>query len=153
MAGVNKVILVGNLGKDPEIRHLENGRAVVNFPVATSETYKTRDGEKVTKTEWHNVVLWTPLAEIAEKYLSKGSQLYVEGKLTTRSWDDKDGNKRYTTEVVGREMTLLGGRPTEGSGGNNYGDQNQSYNQQPEASSTKDTTVAPVETEIDDLPF
>jgi len=156
MAGVNKVILVGNLGKDPEIRHLENGRAVVNFPIATSETYKTRDGEKVTKTEWHNVVLWTPLAEIAEKYLSKGSQLYVEGKLTTRSWDDKDGNKRYTTEVVGREMTLLGGRPSDNNGGGGYGgDQSQSYNQQPEttASTSKNETVAPVETEIDDLPF
>lgn len=153
MAGVNKVILVGNLGKDPEIRHLENGRAVVNFPIATSETYKTKDGEKVTKTEWHNVVLWTPLAEIAEKYLAKGSQLYVEGKLTTRSWDDKDGNKRYTTEVVGREMTLLGSRPTDNNSGGNYGDQGQSYSQQPEASSPKNTTVAPVETEIDDLPF
>ncbi len=156
MAGVNKVILVGNLGKDPEIRHLENGRAVVNFPIATSETYKTRDGEKVTKTEWHNVVLWTPLAEIAEKYLTKGSQLYVEGKLTTRSWDDKDGNKRYTTEVVGREMTLLGGRPSDNNGGGGYGGQEQSYNQQPEAaaaSSPKNTTVAPAETEIDDLPF
>lgn len=153
MAGVNKVILVGNLGKDPEIRHLENGRAVVNFPMATSETYKTKDGERVTKTEWHNVVLWTPLAEIAEKYLTKGSQLYVEGKLTTRSWDDKDGNKRYTTEVVGREMTLLGGRPSENIG-SGYGDQGHSYNQQqPEADTSKNTTVAPVETEIDDLPF
>lgn len=153
MAGVNKVILVGNLGKDPEIRHLENGRAVVNFPLATSETYKTRDGERVTKTEWHNVVLWTPLAEVAEKYLAKGSQVYVEGKLTTRSWDDKDGNKRYTTEVVGREMTLLGGRPSEGGNGG-YGDQGQSYNQQqPVAETAKNTTVAPVETEIDDLPF
>ncbi|MEL6557117.1 MAG: single-stranded DNA-binding protein [Bacteroidota bacterium] len=153
MAGVNKVILVGNLGKDPEIRHLENGRAVVNFPLATSETYKTKDGERVTKTEWHNVVLWTPLAEIAEKYLAKGSQVYVEGKLTTRSWDDKDGNKRYTTEVVVREMTLLGGRPSEG-GNSGYGDQGQSYNQQqPAAETAKNTTVAPVETEIDDLPF
>ena len=152
MAGVNKVILVGNLGKDPEIRHLENGRAVTNFPLATSETYKTKDGERVTKTEWHNVVLWTPLAEIAEKYLNKGSQVYVEGKLTTRSWDDKDGNKRYTTEVVGREMTLLGGRPSEGG---DYGNQGQSYGQQADSStsSSKDTTVAPVETEIDDLPF
>ena len=134
---------------------------MTNFPLATSETYKTRDGERVTKTEWHNVVLWTPLAEIAEKYLNKGSQVYVEGKLTTRSWDDKDGNKRYTTEVVAREMTLVGGRPSDGN--NNYGDQgaqNQgyggqgtSYNEQPAANPTKDTTVTPVETEIDDLPF
>ncbi|MGB3468403.1 MAG: single-stranded DNA-binding protein [Cyclobacteriaceae bacterium] len=154
MAGVNKVILLGNLGKDPEIRHLENGRAVTNFPIATSETYKTRDGEKVTKTEWHNVVMWSPLAEIAEKYLSKGSQVYIEGKLTTRSWDDKDGNKRYTTEVVGRDMTLLGGRPSEGGGGD-YGNQGQGYSQPQETAvaSQKDTPVAPVETEIDDLPF
>ena len=159
MAGVNKVILVGNLGRDPETRHLENGRAVTNFPLATSETYKTKEGERVTKTEWHNVVLWTPLAEIADKYLNKGSQVYVEGKLTTRQWDDKDGNKRYTTEVVVREMTLLGSRQSEG--GNNYGDQNQGYGgqsqsyatPQPVASPAKETTVTPVETEIDDLPF
>lgn len=108
MAGVNKVILLGNLGKDPEVRHLENGRAVANFSMATSETYKNREGERVTKTEWHNVVLWTPLAEIAEKYLNKGNQVYIEGKLTSRSYEDKEGNTKYITEVVGREMTLLG---------------------------------------------
>ena len=121
MAGVNKVILVGNLGKDPEVRHLDNGRAVANFSIATSEVYKNKQGERVTNTEWHNVVLWTPLAEIAEKFLKKGSQVYIEGKLTTRSWDDQDGNKRYTTEVVGREMTLLGSRSESGAGdsGNN----------------------------------
>jgi len=116
MAGVNKVILVGNLGKDPEVRHLDNGRAVANFSLATSETYKNKAGERVTNTEWHNVVLWTPLAEIAERFLKKGGQVYIEGKLTTRSWDDQDGNKRYTTEVVGREMTLLG-RREDGEGG------------------------------------
>ena len=110
MAGVNKVILVGNLGKDPEVRYLDNGRAVTNFSLATSETYKNKAGERVTNTEWHNVVLWSPLAEVAEKFLKKGNQVYIEGKLTTRSWDDKEGNKRYTTEVVGREMTLLGSR-------------------------------------------
>lgn len=121
MAGVNKVILVGNLGKDPEVRHLDNGRAVANFSIATSEVYKNKQGERVTNTEWHNVVLWTPLAEIAEKFLKKGSQVYIEGKLTTRSWDDQDGNKRYTTEVVGREMTLLGSRSESGASdtGNN----------------------------------
>ena len=91
MAGVNKVILVGNLGKDPEVRHLENGRAVANFSIATSETYKNKQGEKVTNTEWHNVVLWTPLAEIAERFLKKGGQVYIEGKLTTRSWETKMG--------------------------------------------------------------
>ncbi len=114
MAGVNKVILVGNLGKDPEVRHLESGAVVANFPLATSETYKDRKtGEKITQTEWHNVVIWRGLAEVAEKYLKKGSSVYVEGKLRTRSWDDKDGTKRYTTEIVADNMTMLGGRGTE----------------------------------------
>ncbi len=111
MAGVNKVILIGNLGKDPEVRHLESGRAVANFPIATSESYKNREGDKVTHTEWHNIVLWTPLAEIAEKYLNKGKQVYIEGRLTTRSYEDKDGNKKYITEVVGQNLTMLGSRP------------------------------------------
>lgn len=109
MSGVNKVILVGNLGKDPEIRHTEGGVAVANFTVATSETFKDRtSGERKTQTEWHNVVLWRGLAEIAEKYLHKGNQVYIEGKLRTRSWQDKDGNTRYTTEIVGENMTMLG---------------------------------------------
>lgn len=111
MAGVNKVILIGNLGKDPEVRHLENGASVANFSIATSETYTDRTtGQKVTQTEWHNVVLWRGLATIAEKYLRKGRQVYIEGKLRTRQWQDRDGNTRYTTEVVGEEMTLLGTR-------------------------------------------
>ncbi|MEO0404616.1 MAG: single-stranded DNA-binding protein, partial [Bacteroidota bacterium] len=97
------------LGKDPEVRHLENGSVVCSFPIATSETYTDRNsGEKRTQTEWHNVVLWRRLAEIAEKYLHKGSQVYIEGKLRTRSWDDQNGQKRYTTEVVGDQMQLLG---------------------------------------------
>lgn len=116
MSGVNKVILVGNLGKDPEVRHLEGGATVANFPVATSETYKDRNtGERKTQTEWHNVVLWRGLADVAEKYLRKGNQVYIEGKLRTRSWEDKDGNKRYTTEVVGDNMTMLGGRSEQDS--------------------------------------
>ena len=107
MSGVNKVILLGNLGKDPEIRHLENGRSVANFSLGTNEKYKNKKGEPVSNTEWHNIILWSPLAEIAEKYLKKGSKCYIGGKLTTRSYDDKEGNKRYITEVVGRELTLL----------------------------------------------
>ncbi len=110
MTGVNKVILIGNLGKDPEVRHLDNGRAVANFSLATSENYKNREGEKVTTTEWHNIVLWTPLAEIAEKYLNKGNQIYLEGKLTNRSYEDKDGNRKYISEVVGQNLTMLGVR-------------------------------------------
>ncbi|MFC2115299.1 single-stranded DNA-binding protein [Bacteroidota bacterium] len=107
---VNKVILVGNVGKDPETRYLEGGTAVCSFSLATSETYRNRDGEKVTNTEWHNVVLWRGLAEVAEKYVKKGSQLFIEGRIRTRSWDDRDGNKRYTTEIVGDNMQMLGRR-------------------------------------------
>ena len=152
MAGVNKVILVGNLGKDPEVRHLDNGRAVANFSVATSETYKNRQGERVTSTEWHNIVLWTPLAEVAEKYLKKGSQVYIEGKITTRSWDDQEGNKRYTTEVVGREMKMLGssqGMPLarESSQG---ADMN---NTAPPESATQSPAPPIPEDDTDDLPF
>ncbi len=109
MAGVNKAIIVGRLGKDPEVRHLDSGVAVASFPVATSETYKDRNtGERRESTEWHNIVLWRGLAEVAEKYLKKGDQVYVEGKLRTRSWD-KDGVTRYTTEIVGDNMNMLGG--------------------------------------------
>ena len=145
MAGVNKVILVGNLGKDPEVRHLENGRAVANFSIATSESYKNKQGEKVTTTEWHNVVLWSPIAEIAEKYLKKGNQVYIEGKLTTRSWDDQDGNKKYTTEVVGNNLTMLGSKSDNegGGGGSSYA---------PSQSSSNEVSSIP-EDDSDDLPF
>lgn len=111
MAGVNKVILLGNLGKDPEVRYLEGGIAVANFTLATSETYKDRtSGERKSITEWHNVVVWRGLAEIAEKYLKKGSQVYIEGKLRSRQWQDKDGNNRYTTEIVADTMQMVGKR-------------------------------------------
>jgi len=110
MAGsVNKVILIGNLGKDPEIRHLENGATVANFSIATSENYKDRKtGEKVTQTEWHNIVAWRGLAEIAEKFIKKGDKIYIEGKLKTRTWQDKEGNNRYSTEVITDNLTMLG---------------------------------------------
>ncbi len=146
MSGVNKVILVGNLGKDPEVRHLDNGRAVANFPIATSEVYKNREGERVTNTEWHNVVLWTPLAEVAEKYLKKGNQVYIEGKITTRSYEDKEGQKKYITEVVGREMTLLGSPQGGNTGGGNSGSSDDSVSLSHESNSGN-------ETDIDDLPF
>lgn len=116
MAGVNKVILIGNLGKDPEIRTFDNGDKVAQFSLATSESYKDKNGERQDKTEWHNVVLWRGLAGLAEQYLKKGSKIYVEGKLTHRSYDDKDGNKRYVTEVVGRDMTFLDSKPGGGGG-------------------------------------
>jgi single-strand DNA-binding protein len=113
MAGVNKVILVGNLGKDPEVRYLEGGTAVANFSLATTESYKDKQGNRIEQTEWHNIVVWRGLAEVAEKYLKKGSQVYVEGKLRTRSYDDKDGVKRYSTEIVAENMTMLGGKRDE----------------------------------------
>ncbi len=110
MAGVNKAILIGNLGKDPEVRQLESGVKVATFSMATSETYKTKDGNKVEQTEWHNIVLWRGLAEVAEKYLKKGNPVYIEGRIRTRSWEDKEGNKRYTTEIIGDNMTMLSSR-------------------------------------------
>ena len=110
MAGINKVILVGNLGKDPEVRHLDNGVAVANFSLATTENYKNKEGERVSQTEWHNIVLWRGLAEVAEKYLKKGANIYIEGKIRTRKCEDKDGVTRYSTEILGDNMTMLGGK-------------------------------------------
>lgn len=107
---VNKVILIGNVGNKPEVKYLDNGVAVCTLPIATNETYTNKNGEKVVQTEWHNVVLWRKLAEIVEKYVDKGDLLYIEGKIRTRSWEDKDGNKRYTTEVYANNMNMLGSR-------------------------------------------
>ncbi len=107
MPGINKVILVGHLGKDPEVRHLEGGVTVASFPLATSETFN-KDGRKVEQTEWHNIVMWRGLAEIASKYLQKGKLVYIEGKLRTRSFEDKEGHKKYTTEIVAENFTMLG---------------------------------------------
>ncbi|MDB5123118.1 MAG: single-stranded DNA-binding protein [Mucilaginibacter sp.] len=107
MSGINKVILVGHLGKDPEIRYLEGGVSVASFPLATSEFFN-KDGRKVEQTEWHNIVMWRGLADVAAKFLQKGKLVYIEGKLRTRTFDDKEGNKRYTTEVIAENFTLLG---------------------------------------------
>ncbi len=138
--GINKVILVGNVGKDPEVRHLDSGVAVTTFPLATSETYRNKEGQKVTNTEWHNIVLWRGLAEIAEKYVKKGNPLYIEGKIRTRSWDDKDGNKRYTTEIVADNMQMLGSKQS----------QEEAATSTPESSNGIDIGNIPEE---DDLPF
>lgn len=114
--GVNKVILVGNLGKDPEIRYMPNGNAVANLTLATTESWKDKQtGDQQEKTEWHRIVMFRRLAEIAGEYLKKGSQIYIEGKLQTRKWQDNSGNDRYTTEIVANEMQMLGGRG--GAGG------------------------------------
>ncbi len=114
---VNKVILVGNVGKDPETRYLDESTAITKFPMATSETYKNKAGERVSTTEWHNVVLWRGLAQLAEKYVKKGAQIYIEGRIKTRSYDDAEGNKKYITEIVGDQMQLLGRKPDDGEGG------------------------------------
>lgn len=116
--GINKVILIGNLGADPELRYTGSGTAVCNLRLATSESYKDRDGNQVENTEWHQVVAWARLAEICGEYLKKGSKVYIEGSLQTRQWEDKDGNTRYTTEIKAREMQMLDSR---GGGGDDGG--------------------------------
>ncbi len=152
MSGVNKVILVGRLGKDPEVRHLENGATVASFSLATSEYYKDKTtGERKEVTEWHNVSLWRGLAEVAEKYLRKGEMVYIEGKLRTRSWE-KDGITRYTTEIVGDNMTMLSPK------GSNDGASNAPSQNTTTTSPVQNTASTPagdiaLEDESDDLPF
>ena len=157
MAGINKVILVGNLGKDPEVRHLENNVAVATFPLATSESYKDKNGQRVEKTEWHNIVMWRGLAEVAEKYLKKGQTVYVEGKIRTRNYQDKEGQTRYSTEIVADEMTMLGARPDGNQGSNNQGENASKGSAQSTAAQNASAPVghnAPAyEEEPDDLPF
>ncbi|BDX38277.1 single-stranded DNA-binding protein [Tenuifilaceae bacterium CYCD] len=143
---VNKVILVGNVGKDPEVRHLEGGATVARFPLATNETYTDKSGKKVTQTEWHNIVVWRGLADIAEKYVKSGKLLFVEGRIRTSSYDDKDGNKRYSTEIVCDNFRFLG--PNQGQ---------QDSNSYAEQTSSAKSTLAESEGSIpepgDDLPF
>ena len=116
MASLNKVILIGNLGRDPETRYMPNGEAVTNITIATTETWKDRtSGERQEKTEWHRVTFYRRLAEIAGEYLKKGSQVYLEGRLETRKWTDKEGKDRYTTEIIASEMKMLGSRPGGGT--------------------------------------
>ena len=111
MSGLNKVMLIGRLGSDPEVRYTQDGPAVANFSIATSESWKDKNsGQKVEKTEWHKIVAWTRLAELCGEFLKKGKEVYIEGKLQTRSWEDKDGQKRYTTEIVANNVQFLGSR-------------------------------------------
>lgn len=144
MAGVNKVILIGNLGRDPEIRIVENGAKVASFSLATTDSYKNKEGQRVEQTEWHNIVFWRGPAEVAEKYLKKGSQVYIEGKLRTRNWEDKDGHKRYTTEIIGDTFTMLGKK-----------DENNSHQETTPASEpvSNGTPQISQESPNDDLPF
>lgn len=139
--GVNKVILIGNLGRDPEVISFDGGVKKASFSIATTEVYRTRDGQDMEQTEWHNIVLWRGLAEVAEKYLRKGSQIYVEGRIKTRSYE-KDGQKRYVTEIECDNLTMLGNR--------GQSDQSQSDDQ---SSGTSGQSTPPVKTPEDDLPF
>ena len=140
MAGVNKVILIGNLGKDPEVRYLDSGVAVANFSLATTENYKNKEGERISQTEWHNIVLWRGLAEVAEKWLKKGSSVYIEGKIRNKKWEDKEGNTRYTTEILGDNMTMLGKKDDNSSDA-------------PESTVTTAEESVPEAEKGDDLPF
>jgi len=146
--GINKVILVGHLGKDPEVRYAPSGQAIANVTLATSEQWKDKNtGEKQERTEWHRVVFFSRLAEIAGEYLKKGSQVYVEGRLQTRKWQDKDGQDRYTTEIVANEMQMLGGRG--GGGGEGYS-QDTSYSAPEPAGASSGGAADDFD---DDIPF
>lgn len=146
--GVNKVTLIGNLGADPEIRYTANGSAVANIRLATAESWRDREsGEQQERTEWHRVVFFSRLAEIVAEYLKKGAQVYIEGRLQTRKWQDKDGNDRYTTEIVANEMQMLGGR---GAGGGSFDNQSAPSSN---AGGSKSNAEPPMEDFDDDIPF
>jgi len=149
--GVNKVILIGNLGQDPEVKYMPNGNAVANITVATSESWKDKNtGEQVDKTEWHRVVFFRRLAEIVGEYLKKGSKIYIEGKLQTRKWQDKNGADRWTTEVVANEMQMLDCR----GGGSSDFNQSSGGGQQQQQSAPSQAAPAPVNNDFDDdIPF
>ncbi len=152
MAGVNKVILIGNLGSDPEVRHLSTGSVVANFNIATSESYTNKSGEKVTQTEWHRIELWDGLAKVAEQYLKKGNTVYIEGKLRTENWQDNDGNSRTTTRIRATNMSLLGGRNPDAA---NQHEEQSSHDRSDERPTPVSSPTPPVSTgaETDDLPF
>ena len=146
--GVNKAIIVGTLGRDPEVKYTAGGSAVVNVNVATNESWKDKStGENVEKTEWHRIVIFGKLAEIAAQYLKKGSQVYFEGKIQTRKWQDQSGQDRYTTEIVANEMQMLGGRADASGGTSDF------KSQQPAASKSSQFDAPPVDDGFDDIPF
>ena len=147
MSGVNKVILVGRLGADPEVRTLESGTKVSSIRVATSERFKDKNGNQQESTEWHNVVLWRGLADITERYLKKGDQVYIEGRIKTRKWTDKDGNDRYNTDIVANEMTMLG------SSGGGSGQAQASSSLAPQKNQVNEPQASSLDDIDDDLPF
>ncbi len=150
MSGVNKVILVGRLGADPEVRSLESGAKVASIRLATTERYKDKNGNQQEATEWHNVVLWRGLADITEKYLKKGDQLYVEGRIKTRKWTDQNGQDRYSTDIVANEMTMLGGSGG-GSSASTGGAQSQAA--APQQNQVNEPQGSALDDIDDDLPF
>ena len=143
MASVNKVILLGNLGRDPEVRYTPSGEAVANYSIATTETWKDKNGMRQEKTEWHNIVMYRRLAEIAGEYLKKGSSVYIEGRLQTRKWQDKQGNDRYTTEIIADQLQMLGGRNSNAAGQTPGQDHGAASPSQPGGASTDDTPPPP----------
>ena len=153
MAGVNKVIVLGNLGADPEVRVLSSGAKVARLRIATSETYTNKSGERITNTEWHSVNVWRGAADIAEKYLAKGRQVYIEGKLRTRSYDDKEGITRYVTEIEADNLTLVGGRPDGDNNAGNAASQQQPNVSKPKAGAKNMEPDSPEDESFDDLPF
>lgn len=156
MAGVNKVILVGNLGQDPEVRYSASGSPVANFSIATSESWNDKNGQRQERTEWHRIVAWGKLAELCGEYLAKGRQVYVEGKLQTRNWEDRDGNKRYTTEIIANQVTFLGGRGEASMGGGsrpNRAPQSSNANPPSQSSSGGGYDYGPPPMTEDDVPF
>lgn len=153
MSSVNKVILVGHLGKDPELRYLEGNVSVASFPLATSETFN-KDGKKVEQTEWHNIVMWRGLADVAAKYLTKGRLVYIEGKLRTRSYEDKEGVRRYTTEIVAESFNILGRKSDFESTNNNTTSSTNTNTSAATNNQAQEQTVDFTENETDDgLPF
>jgi single-strand DNA-binding protein len=151
MAGINKVILIGNLGKDPEVRHLENGAVVANVTLATTETYKDRSGNKVENTEWHDLEMWDGLAKIAEQYLKKGRSVYVEGKIKSDTWQDEQGNNRKRTKIRVVNLTMLG-NPNDNSGGGSSAGSSSSSSAPIQQSQSEPVSVSH-DQETDDLPF
>ena len=147
---INKVILIGNVGKDPEVHVIDNDVSVARFPFATSETYRKKDGEKVTTTEWHNIVAWRHLAELCEKWINKGQQLYIEGKIQTRSYDDKSGDKRYVTDIIAYKIQMLGKKDLNES----VSSSDQSHSESSSGSNIPaKNSGLPNDEEFEDLPF
>lgn len=153
MKNLNKVMLIGHLGKDPEVKYLDGNNVVANFTLATTESYTGKDGNRVDQTEWHNVVAWRKLAEICEKFLKKGSFVYIEGSIRNRSWEDKEGNKKYTTEILAQDVVMLDKKESSG----NQGSGNASYGNEKPAPKTQASEPAPAtfsnDEPDDDLPF